>query len=394
MSQTQAGIEKLQPQAGQVARQEFGATELASQAETASAALAAQARAMVEARFVMALRRPRSWDAVRVALLKACERPGFAGSATEKIWGAAWYRKPVGKGVEGFSVRFAEEAVRAMGNVDIQVATVYEDALRRIVSVTVLELESNVAYPASISIEKTVERTYLAKGQEAIKVRMNSKNEPTYLVAATEDEIFAKQNNYVSRAIRNGVIRLVPGDILGACRKRILEIREGDVAKDPDAFRRKIIDGFAKLNVPVAELTQLVGHDIATATPAELADLRDLWEALDEGKLTWADVMSDLRAESGEDATQSADAPPKRGLAGLTERLEQSAPPKAAAAAAVPVVVEPVVEPEPPKGCAHKGVTPARIATTPTGKTIVCTDCGEEFMGELKPGLRQRKLEE
>jgi len=43
-------------------------------AETASTAVAVQARAAVEARYKMALMRPRSWDDVRVRLLAACHR--------------------------------------------------------------------------------------------------------------------------------------------------------------------------------------------------------------------------------------------------------------------------------------------------------------------------------
>ncbi len=47
-------------------REDFGGTtsNLAVQ-ETASTAVAAQAKAMVEARYVMAMRRPRQWDQVR-----------------------------------------------------------------------------------------------------------------------------------------------------------------------------------------------------------------------------------------------------------------------------------------------------------------------------------------
>src|SRR3990167_8355491 len=93
-----------QPQPGTVARREFGADQLAVAGETSTALLAAQAEAMVKARFVVAMQRPRDFDDVRAKLLRACERPGFAGSATEKTWGAAWYHKPVGDGVEGFSI--------------------------------------------------------------------------------------------------------------------------------------------------------------------------------------------------------------------------------------------------------------------------------------------------
>jgi len=79
-------------------RQDFGGTSstLAAQ-ETASAYVAAQAKAVVEARYVMALRRPRQWDQVRQDLLKECKRPSFANNKS------AYYRKPIGDGVEGLA---------------------------------------------------------------------------------------------------------------------------------------------------------------------------------------------------------------------------------------------------------------------------------------------------
>ena len=50
--------------------------------ETASAVLAAQARAVIEARYLIAINRPRDLDVVREKLLKECRRPGFAEVAT------------------------------------------------------------------------------------------------------------------------------------------------------------------------------------------------------------------------------------------------------------------------------------------------------------------------
>jgi hypothetical protein len=241
---------------------------------------------MVKARFTIALRRPRDWDDVRSKMLRACERPGFAGSATEKTWGAAWYRKPVGEGVEGFSIRFAEEAVRCMGNLDVEPVVVFEDAGKRILNVTVLDLESNVAYQTPITVEKTVVRKFLKKGEEALRVMVNSRGETTYLLPATDDEVFSKQQNLSSKALRTNVLRILPGDIQAECRARILAIRNGEAAKDPDGFRKKVADGFAKLNVRPSDLKELLGHDLATASPAELTDSRST-RARPRGRRSW-----------------------------------------------------------------------------------------------------------
>lgn len=86
--------------------------------------LAAQATATVQARYVMAMRNPRDMQVFRSSLLKECSRTGFAQSA--------WYRKPVGAGVEGFSIRFAEAVMRHMRNVLVESSTVHESAELRI----------------------------------------------------------------------------------------------------------------------------------------------------------------------------------------------------------------------------------------------------------------------
>lgn len=388
--------------AGTIQRREFSAQQLEVQAETASSALAAQATAMVEARFIMAMRRPRDMDDVRQKMLRACERPGFAGSLTEKVWGAAWYKKPVGEGVEGFSIRFAEEALRALGNVDVQTVVTWDDHLKRIITVTVIDLEANVGYPTSIVVEKTVERKFLKKGQTAVRSRVNSYGDVVHLVEATDDEVFAKQNNLASKTIRNAVLRILPGDIQGECRARILAIRQGDIAKDLDGARRKISDAFGTVNVMPSDLKKLLGHDLATSTPAEIADLRELFQAIKDGKVTWADA---LREQTGEE-DPAGDAP-KTGLASVKDRLKAQPPtggaptpvaeivrtaaPETAASPTDEESVRAFVEKTagaPTTACAHPN------AKVPAGKTHVCNDCTLDVKGPWPPTKGQRSLEE
>lgn len=99
--------------------------ELPATVETAASAVAAREKAAIEARYVMALKRPRDMDEVRVRLLKECDRPGFAEVAK--------YEKPVaGQKIVGLSVRFAEAAIRLAGNILTQVLIVFDDRERRI----------------------------------------------------------------------------------------------------------------------------------------------------------------------------------------------------------------------------------------------------------------------
>ncbi len=275
---------QIATQAGTIARREFGGEELASTAETASSAVAAQAKAAIEARYVMALRRPRDLDGVRVRLLAECRRKGFAD--------AAIYSKPVGgKLIEGPSVRFAEAAIRCMGNILPETATIYDDASKRIVRQSVTDLESNVTYIKDVVIEKVVERTSLKDGQVAISERTNSTGKRTYLVTATEDALLNKEGALVSKAMRSSALRILPGDILDECMELCQKTISDQAAKDPAGERKHLADGFARMGVQPEALKAYLGHALDACTPAELVDLRKTYSTLKDGEATWQDVM-------------------------------------------------------------------------------------------------------
>lgn len=340
------------PPAGAMIRSDFSGNEMTTMAETASTAIAAQARAQVESRYIVAMKRPRDWDNVRVALLKECARPGFAKVAR--------YSLPRGnKKVEGPTIRFAEAALRCMTNVVPEASAIYDDAQKRIVRVSVTDLEGNVTYNKDVVIEKTVERSFLKEGQEPLSVRVNSQGRKTYLVAATDDDLLNKENALVSKALRTQALRLLPGDILEECMDQVQATVKNSDAKDPDAAKKKIADGFARLNVTPAQLKDYLGHELAQCTPAEIAELRALWNALDEGTVTWADAMEHKRGEreagTPQEIAAAAEAErSKRGNAGLKAQVNKSTQ-QAAAHQSSPVVVPGPKQAEIPMGDKAEG---------------------------------------
>jgi hypothetical protein len=309
--------------AGTIARQDFGGSELAVAAETASTAAAAQARAAVEARYVMALRRPRDLLDVRARLLRECERPGFAD--------AAIYSKPMGgKSIEGPSVRFAEAAIRCMTNILAETATVYDDGQKRIVRVSVTDLESNVTYPKDVVIQKTVERLKLKDDQEPISVRTNSYGKRTYLVPATDDELLNKENALTSKALRTSGLRLLPGDILDECMAKCRAVLNDRAAKDPAAETKKLVDAFMAVNVLPSDLAEYLGHPADRCVPSEIVGLRALYQTIRDGETSWREVLAAKEAAPAtappEQPAQAADEPPKETPAAPAEAAPQPPP--------------------------------------------------------------------
>jgi hypothetical protein len=276
--------------------------------ETASTAVAAQARAMVEARYLMAKHCPRDIDASRQALLKECKRPGFAE--------AAIYNKPIGeRGVKGPSIRFAEAAIRALKNIDTQTMTVYDDDEKRIVRVSVCDLEANAVYSQDVTIQKTVERKSPA-GYEVIGQRTNKKNQLVYIVKATDDDILNKQNALISKAVRTLGLRLVPGDMIDEAMEICEKTQQDKDAENPDAAKNKLFDAFGSIGVSVEEIKKYIGSEAATLTPKELADLRALYTAIKDGETTMREAL-DSKMPKAEVPT-----PAGKGIAGLKAAIK------------------------------------------------------------------------
>jgi hypothetical protein len=258
--------------------------------ETAATSRAAAATALVQARCIMAIQRPRDWDTVRTKLLKECLRPAFAKAAV--------YRKPCGGGkyAEGASVRFAEAAMRYTSNVHVSSETIHEDEASLTIQVMAMDLETNVTTSAEVRVQKTVERAS-ASGRTVLGKRTNSQGNATYIVAATDDEILTKTNALLSKARRNLIMQLLPGDIAEECRQACKTTTADRDAKDPDSARKQMYDDFAEYDVTPAQIKAYLGHSNAPSVK-ELQALRELHAALSTGETTWTAITEDQRSDA------------------------------------------------------------------------------------------------
>lgn len=276
--------------------------------DIAIAAMAAKSKAEVEARYIMAMQpnRQRIHMEVRNNILEACKRPAFCEGAI--------YRKPVGgdKTVDGFSIRFAEEAVKAMKNIAIDTMAIYEDDERLTIRISVTDLEANTTYADEARITKTVERRKLKPGQTAISERTNSYGDKVFVVAATDDDILNKINAAKSKAIRNSGLRLIPQDILEEAWNQIQETMAKG-GKDPKAETKKVCDGFSGIGISPAELERFLGHSLESISPKELTNLRGIYTAIKDEETTWASVMDAAKPKRPFDDGEGTDMAPTGG---------------------------------------------------------------------------------
>lgn len=293
-------------------REQFDGIETMYGGEVATTAVAESAKAIVQARFIVAMQRPRNWETVLTRLLLDCKRPTFAA--------VAMYHKPIGRGVEGPSIRFVEAALRAMGNVDQTGPVLVDDDEKRIVEIRVIDLENNTSFSRTITIPKTVERRKLRAKQKAISSRINSSGEMVYKVEATDDDMLTQQAALESKAIRTCGLRLVPGDIVEACMDAVRGVRANQAAKDPDAAKRAMLLGYAELGVEPGELVELVGKPLEQLRPDEVEQLRGIYAALRDGETDWGEVEAFFQPQRTPDGQVDPKAKP-RTLGELASKL-------------------------------------------------------------------------
>lgn len=276
-----------------IARQGFGTQELEHRRETQGTALAARAQAEVQARYIMAERKPRNLEAFRVRLLEHCKRPGFALVAE--------YTKPVGgTSIKGPSIRFVETAIREYTNALPEETITYDDDYKRVTRVSVTDLECNVTYYGDVVVEKSVERKKPKGGDEIMASRQNSYGDTVFKIRATEDDFANKSAAACSKKLRNLGLRILPADIVDEAMDVCRKTRQDKDAKDPAAARRQIVDGFAALQVLPDMLDEYLGHPFEQASPAEMDELRAAYMTVRDGEARWVDLVEVQKVRRGE----------------------------------------------------------------------------------------------
>lgn len=280
----------------------------------------ARIRADAQVRTMMAIARPRDLDVVRERMLKDAARPTFAEAAT--------YSLPRGgKSITGPTIRFAESALRAYGNVTIDTVVLHEDEKERSLELVIVDLESNMTFREGFVVPKVIERRNLpprVNQEDIIGKRVNAEGQTLYLLKASDADVRMMGGAVASRVMRNLALRIIPGDLIEEAQQRCKETRNRGDASDPAAARKRIADAFAGQGVSVGELKEYLGHPLDSCSPAELETLRGLFGAIRDGTSTWAEVISGVRGDA-----EKATSPARKAAATLRDTLDKSkAPPR------------------------------------------------------------------
>lgn len=257
-----------------------------------SARMSSTAMQEIQAAVLLARRFGRSEDGAYQKILKALERYAFADLAVYE------YRR--GKTlIEGPSVYLAREIAKRWGNLRYGAVLTgdTEDAEGNLVVTGYgycWDLETNVFQEEAFRVPKLVQR------------------EGGWRVA-DDRELREVVNKGAALSTRNCILRAIPWDMVQDFLAKANATLEANVKADPDATKKAIVEGFGKLNVPVAEIEEYLRHPIGRCSPKELVSLRNIYKAIANQEAVWTDYFKPKTAasEGSIDFTQLKEKPEK-----------------------------------------------------------------------------------
>jgi hypothetical protein len=166
----------------------------------------------------------------------------------------------------------------------------------------------------------------------------------------------------------------------------VIKTQETEDAKNPDAARLAVIDGYANIGITPDQLAEYLGHPTDTMSAEEIRRLRGFGVALAEGAITWRDLLDARGGAGGEEADPEAAAKKAAKEAEVNKKVQATIDKKKAEAAAKKGAKAPEAAPTPkPEGKAPP--EPAKPADGPTsGQHEPGTHDGAEPPPGWEPG--------
>ncbi len=242
--------------------------------ELSTSSLMVAAQMEVQGSIIIAKKFPRNEDQTFAKLMKTCDRTSFAEKAV--------YSYPRGgQTVSGPSVNLAREAARLWGNLEYGLLVIRDDENSRHIRAWAWDKETNTKTFAEDSFEKLIFR----KGKGSIK--------------PDERDLRELTNRRGAILIRNCLLQLLPRDLVEDAVIEVAKTLKQDAKQDPEAARKKIILAFSQLNITPEMIEKKLKHPVSQCSPEELAELRQIWQSINDGNSVWGDYLEEVDGGNG-----------------------------------------------------------------------------------------------
>jgi hypothetical protein len=236
------------------------------------AALATRQAQEVQAAVIMAKRFPRDWVEVERKLIQSCKRPKLAEIAI--------YEYPRGgTKVTGPSIRLAEAAAQAMGNIDFGWTEIQRLEDESICTAYAWDIENNIRRTTTFSVP------HYRDTKQGKKRLLDDR------------DIYEMCANQASRRMRGCILQVVPGDLvdlaISECEKT-LQANLGTV-QEQAAKWAKLFE--KEYKVKPESIMKYLGSRPETWTQNDIFRLRKLYNALQDNMTTVEEAFPEMAAK-------------------------------------------------------------------------------------------------
>ena len=289
-------------------------------APTAEGILATdQARAVaeVQAALVIAASRPRNELRARDRLLQACQRVNLAA-------GALYQYSRGGTAISGPSIRLAEAAARAWGNMNYGFR----------------ELSRNVGVSECEAFAWDLETNTKAVRQFSVRHRRDTKKGGYDLT--DERDIYELMANQAQRRVRAAILEIIPGDIIEDAVAECEKTQHAQVGNVTEAAE-KLLAAFKAIGVSREAVEKRLGHRIDAIQPAQIIAFRKIFTSIKDGMSETKDWFElDAKPEAQKEQPAPEKQPEEKAAA-----QKRRAPAKPQAGQEQPPVQQPEAKAEP-----------------------------------------------
>ena len=280
----------------------FG-SQLPARAAQNAVAEAGQQReiAEVQASMVIAKRFPRNPIEAMDKILQACTRPTLAD-------GALYSYSRGGTDVTGPSIRLAEVAAQAWGNVSFGVRELEQRGGESTVEAFAWDMETNTR---QVKVFQVAHERHTKRGV----TRLSDPRDIYELIA-----------NQGARRLRSCILGVIPGDVIEAAVRQCEETLHANADTTPDGIK-KLVDAFAKLGVSKEQIEARIQRRLESIRPAQVVQLRKIYASLNDGMSAvadWFDPSTTAAASATDAITKGAKAKAPEKPTGNAESIRQA----------------------------------------------------------------------
>lgn len=239
-----------------------------------------RAMAEVQSAIVLAKKFPRNQIEAMDRILTACQRPALAEQALYT------YARG-GTDISGPSIRMAEAIAQNWGNVQFGIKELEQRNGESTVEAFCWDMETNVRQV----------KTFQVKHERHTKKGSYKLEDPR--------DIYELAANQGARRLRACILGIIPGDVIESAVTQCESTLKAKADTSPEALK-KLVDTFAAHSVTKEQIEKRIQRRLDTITPAQLIQLRKIYNSLKDGMSSVADWFETAQVTDQEPKTDAS----------------------------------------------------------------------------------------